>query len=449
MINRNILDETNSVKELTNQVNDLTDTLTDKNNIFKLVDKLEDNTGKHQAVKLTDDKGLARVKNTGSLKNYKEAGYYFISADAMASMDDKPQGIGTSDFIMHVLPTTSSSDVVQTVYEARYKNDQEMRYRFVQGNSWTSWQIVQALTEGKNNKLNGINVEDITKPGTYYLQNASGVPDGFNKGYITVVIPDEYTKMLRLIDESEKVNYVKTRNSSGDWSEWKREQQPEDMEEYLIGSKDNSISLLLYASDNKSFRDALIEHKDKTGKGIFNFYVQAGVKDSPKSSAIRGVYFSEKNSTYGWYIAVDNSSRMIAGSVAGGAFREPTYLSGKQTIWTGALDLASVNKRQKMNKNIRDFDIVTIYVKIQGTTDFNTGTFKTINNVGHEYYIDGESSFIVQGTLVGSKPGTWDLYRCLVTFDGNEFYLAGKNTAVSTSNAKYITKIVGEKMSDI
>lgn len=447
MINRLILDETNSMRELTEQVNDVTDTLTETDNIFKVVDRLEKDTNKYQTVKLTDNKGLAKVYNSNSLKDIKGVGYYIITAEAMATMQDKPVDTVSSDYTLQVIPTGNASRVVQVVYEARYTESQTMYYRYVDGESWSSWQHVETLENGKNKRISGKDVTNIETPGEFYVSSVEGLPQGVEKGYLTVIITKDDTKMLRLVDEETQLSYTKVKKQSGSWSGWAKEQTLEGISNYILGGLDKQVDMLVYKADDKSFYDALIEFKEASGKNNFTFYVQGGVKDSPMGAgSFRGLFMSERGSTYGWYIGVDNLSRVVNGALSGGTFREPYYPSSEQVIWSGALDMASVDKRQKMLKNINDFDVVKIYVKVQGTNQFNTGTFKTINNVGHEYFRDGETSFIVQGTLVGSVAASWDLYRCLVVFDGNEFYIAAKNTSVSTSNAKYITRIVGKKI---
>lgn len=446
MINRNILDGTNSFRELTEQVNSITDTFTEQGNIFQVVDNIDSNVKSTQKFKLTDDKGLALVNNTSLIRDIKDAGVYILLANKIATMTDKPNNTVASDYILQVIPTNSKDNVIQVLYEARYTNSQAMYYRYVQGSSWSNWQHVQSLDNGANSSYSGEDVREIETPGSYYVQNMEGVPNGFFKGFLTVITLSDSSRLLNLYDEDKKVGYTRVRDKNNTWSEWQKEIKMDDLENAIIGSKDGAMDLLIYSSDSTTFEQAIINYKNETGKGIFNFYVQGGAKGSPIDNSFRGIYFGESNANYGWYIGLDNSSRMIVGSNVSDSFKEPSFPSSEQTIWSGALDMASVDKRQSMYKNIRDFDIVKIYVKYQGNSKFNTGAMSTINNVGHEYYMGGETKFIVQGTLVGSVPASLDFYRCLVVFDGNKFYLASGNTSSSSSGAKYITKIVGKKL---
>src|SRR5699024_3006433 len=306
-------------------------------------------------------KGLTKsYGNITALRDIKEPGYYYVSARTLATLSDKPD-IESLNVVLQVLPLDSSTRVVQHLYTLSTNNNQiKTLYRYVSGNSSSEWQFIQGLPSNKNSIISGSNVEDLTSPGVYFVTGMTGgMPDGVDSGFLELNIDSNDNRLARLTDSDTGKEYTSTKKSSGSYTEWKKELEPLDMQQYLISSVDGqSFTLLVYKSDNKTFQQAIIDHINNTEQTTFAFYVQGGVSGSPMSGSCRGIFISDTKNTsnmYGIYFTISNGGESTTGAVSGGNWStvraSPTY----KELWTGAQSFLSVGTTKNLEDDIGNY----------------------------------------------------------------------------------------------
>src|SRR5699024_10325368 len=273
--------DNNVIKDLTNQVNNIGEELTKERNIFDITEDLVYNFNKSQKIKLTDDKGLTKsYGNITALRDIKEPGYYYVSARTLATLSDKPD-IESLNVVLQVLPLDSSTRVVQHLYTLSTNNNQiKTMYRYVSGNSSSEWHFIQGLPSNKNSVISGSNVEDLTSPGVYFVTGMTGgMPDGVDSGFLELNIDANDNRLARLTDSDTGKEYTSIKKPSGSYTEWKKELEPEDLQQYLP-SKVNpsegeaSYNISVYKSDDLSFPKAIENHIIETRETFITFYCQ-------------------------------------------------------------------------------------------------------------------------------------------------------------------------------
>ena len=455
-LNFTTITDNNVIKDLTVQVNNIGEELTKERNIFDITDDLVYNFNKSQRVKLTDDKGLAKAYgNITTLKDIKEPGYYYINARALAMLTDKPD-IESIDVVLQVLPLESSNRVVQHLYTLSTNNSQiKTMYRYVSGNSSSEWQFIQGLPSNKNSAISGSNLEDLTSPGVYFVTGMTGgMPDGVSSGFLELNIDANDNRIAKVTDIETGKEYTKVKKPTGVYAEWKKELEPKDMEKYLLSSIQEdgraSFPLLVYASGNKTFQQAVLDHVDSTGQTTFTFYVQGGVTGSPMPNSCRGLFMSDTPDTssfHGVYTAVGTDGRNVTGSVTSGNWTTPKASPSYKELRTGAQAFSSTGISKKLADDISNYSYVEIYIKYK-TVEKTKGS-DDAGTICHKFYLDGSNICVCSGTFVSgdrtaTKPPITEFYRLGIKFKGSTWTI--DEGAIQSPKTQYVTRIIGINM---
>ena len=448
--------ENNVIRDLTTQVNNIGEELTKDRNVFDITDDLVYSFNKSQKIKLTDDKGLAKIHSTTSvLRDIKEPGYYYINARTLATMVDKPD-MESIDVVLHVLPVDTTNRIVQQLYTLSVNNNQiKTLYRFVNGSSSSEWQFIQGLPNNKNMVISGANPLEMTTPGVYFVTGMiEGMPDNASAGFLELSVDSNDNRLAKVTDIETGKHYTNIKKASGVYTGWKKELEPKDMEKYLLSSIQEdgraSFPLLVYTSDNKTFQQAVLDHINSTGQTTFAFYVQGGVSGSPMNGSCRGIFISDtKNisNMYGIYFTISNAGESTTGAVSGGNWStvrtSPTY----KELWTGAQSFSSTGISKKLADDISNYSYVEVYTKHK-TVDKTKGNDDT-GTICHKFYLDGSKTYVCSGTFVSgdrtaTKPPITEFYRVGINFSGTTWKVV--DSAVQNNKTQYVTRIIGINM---
>ncbi len=460
-LNFNTITDNNVIKDLTNQVNNIGEELTKERNIFDITEDLVYNFNKSQQVKLTDDKGLSKsYGNITALRDIKEPGYYYVNARTLATLSDKPD-IESLNVVLQVLPLDSSTRVVQHLYTLSTNNNQiKTMYRYVSGNSSSEWQFIQGLPSNKNSIISGSNVEDLTSPGVYFVTGMTGgMPDGVDAGFLELNIDANDNRLARLTDSETGKEYTSIKKSSGSYTEWKKELEPEDLQQYLPSrvnpsEGEASYNISVYKSGELSFPKAIENHIIETGETFITFYCQGGVDENPGGLAsIRGIVIVDnpedykRNGFYGSCIALNTSGVVISVAISGGTWYPPKISPTYKELWTGAQAFSSIGTSKKLEDNISNYSYVEVYTKHK-TVDKTKGNDDT-GTICHKFYLDGSKTYVCSGTFVSGEktdktvPVT-EFYRLGVNFSGTTWKIV--DSAVQNNKTQYVTRIIGINM---
>ena len=455
-LNFTTITENNVIRDLTTQVNNIGEELTKDRNVFDITDDLVYSFNKSQKIKLTDDKGLAKIHSTTSvLRDIKEPGYYYINARTLATMVDKPD-MESIDVVLHVLPVDTTNRIVQQLYTLSVNNNQiKTLYRFVNGSSSSEWQFIQGLPNNKNMVISGANPLEMTTPGVYFVTGMiEGMPDNASAGFLELSVDSNDNRLAKVTDIETGKHYTNIKKASGVYTGWKKELEPKDMEKYLLSSIQEdgraSFPLLVYASDNKTFQQAVIDHIGRTGQTTFTFYAQGGVAGSPMPNSCRGLFISDTpdaSNIYGIYTAVGTDGRSVTGSVSSGNWTSPKTSPSHKELWTGAQSFSAIGKTKNLEDNISNYSYVEVYTKHK-TAEKTKGNDDT-GSICHKFYLDGSGTYVCSGTFVSgdrtdTKPPITEFYRVGINFSGTTWKIV--DSAVQNSKTQYVTRIIGINM---
>lgn len=460
-LNFNTITENNVIRDLTTQVNNIGEELTKERNIFDITDDLVYNFNKSQKIKLTDDKGLTKsYGNITALRDIKEPGYYYIGARTLATLLDKPD-MESIDVVLHVVPLDTSSKVVQHLYTLSTNNNQiKTMYRYVSGNSSSEWQFIQGLPSNKNAVITGTNILDISSPGVYFVMGMTGgMPSGVGSGFLDLSVDANDNRLARLTDSETGKEYTSIKKPTGSYTEWKKELEPEDLQQYLP-SKVNpsegeaSYNISVYKSDEISFPKAIENLIIETGETFITFYCQGGVAENPGGLAsIRGIVMIDnpedykRNGFYGSYISLTTSGVVISGAILGGTWYPPKTYPTYKELWTGAQAFSSTGISKKLADDISNYSYVEVYTKHK-TVEKTKGNDDS-GTICHKFYLDGSGTYVCSGTFVSgdrtaTKPPITEFYRVGVSFKGSTWKIV--DSAVQNSKTQYVTRIIGINM---
>ena len=460
-LNFNTITENNVIRDLTTQVNNIGEELTKERNIFDITDDLVYNFNKSQKIKLTDDKGLTKsYGNITALRDIKEPGYYYIGARTLATLLDKPD-MESIDVVLHVVPLDTSSKVVQHLYTLSTNNNQiKMLYRFVSGNSSSEWQFIQGLPRNKNAVITGTNILDISSPGVYFVMGMTGgMPSGVGSGFLDLSVDANDNRLARLTDSETGKEYTSIKKPTGSYTEWKKELEPEDLQQYLPSKVnpsegESSYNISVYKSDEISFPKAIENLIIETGETFITFYCQGGVAENPGGLAsIRGIVMIDnpedykRNGFYGSYISLTTSGVVISGAILGGTWYPPKTSPTYKELWTGAQSFLSVGTTKNLADDISNYSYVEVYTKHK-TVEKTKGNDDS-GTICHKFYLDGSKTYVCSGTFVSgdrtaTKPPITEFYRVGVNFSGTTWKIV--DSAVQNSKTQYVTRIIGINM---
>ena len=460
-LNFNTITENNVIRDLTTQVNNIGEELTKERNIFDITDDLVYNFNKSQKIKLTDDKGLTKsYGNITALRDIKEPGYYYIGARTLATLLDKPD-MESIDVVLHVVPLDTSSKVVQHLYTLSTNNNQiKTLYRFVSGNSSSEWQFIQGLPSNKNSVISGTNILDISSPGVYFVMGMTGgMPSGVDSGFLDLSVDANDNRLAKLTDAETGKEYTSIKKPTGSYTEWKKELEPEDLQQYLP-SKVNpsegeaSYNISVYKSGELSFPKAIENHVIETRETFITFYCQGGVAENPGGLAsIRGIVMIDnpedykRNGFYGSYISLTTSGVVISGAISGGTWYPPKTSPTYKELWTGAQSFLSVGTTKNLADDISNYSYVEVYTKHK-TVEKTKGNDDS-GTICHKFYLDGSKTYVCSGTFVSgdrtaTKPPITEFYRVGVNFSGTTWKIV--DSAVQNNKTQYVTRIIGINM---
>lgn len=460
-LNFKTITDNNVIKDLTTQVNNIGEELTKERNIFDITDDLVYNFNKSQKIKLTDDKGLTKsYGNITALRDIKEPGYYYISARTLATLLDKPD-MESIDVVLHVVPLDTSSKVVQHLYTLSTSNNQiKTMYRYVSGNSSSEWQFIQGLPSNKNAVISGTNILDISSPGVYFVMGMTGgMPSDVGSGFLDLSVDANDNRLARLTDSETGKEYTSIKKPTGSYTEWKKELEPEDLQQYLPSrvnpsEGEASYNISVYKSGELSFPKAIENHIIETGETFITFYCQGGVAENPGGLAsIRGIVIIDnpedykRNGFYGSYIAINTSGVVISGAISGGTWYPPKISPTYKELWTGAQSFLSVGTTKNLEDDIGNYSYVEVYTKHK-TVEKTKGN-DNVGTICHKFYLDGSGTYVCSGTFVSgdrtaTKPPITEFYRVGVSFKGSTWTI--KDSAVQNSKTQYVTRIIGINM---
>lgn len=461
-LNFTTITENNVIRDLTIQVNNIGEELTKERNIFDITDDLVYNFNKSQKIKLTDDKGLTKsYGNITALRDIKEPGYYYIGARTLATLLDKPD-MESIDVVLHVVPLDTSSKVVQHLYTLSTNNNQiKTMYRYVSGNSSSEWQFIQGLPGNKNAVISGTNILDISSSGVYFVMGMTGgMPSGVGSGFLDLSVDANDNRLARLTDAETGKEYSSIKKPTGSYTEWKKELEPEDLQQYLP-SKVNppegvaSYNISIYKSDNISFNKAIENHIIETKETFISFYCQGGVLDNPAgSSSIRGILMVDNpedyahNGFYGNYIAFNTGGSIVSGGIGSGTWYSPKKSPSYKELWTGAQSFLSPGSTKNLSDDIGNYSYVEVYTKHK-TVEKTAGNDDT-GTICHKFYLDGSGTYVCSGTFVSgdrtaTKQPVIEFYRVGINFSGTTWKIV--DGAVQSNKTQYVTRIIGINMS--
>ncbi len=455
-LNFTTITENSDIRDLTIQVNNIGEELTKERNIFDITEDLVYNFNKSQKIKLTDDKGLAKVYGKITvLRDIKEPGYYYINARTLATLTDKPD-MESIDVVLQVLPLESSTRVIQHLYTLSTNNSQiRTMYRYVSGNSSSEWQFIQGLPSNKNSVISGSNVDDLVSPGIYFVTGMTGgMPNGVESGFLELNIGANDNRLAKITDIETGKEYTKIKKPTGVYTGWEKEFEPKDMQKYLLSNirDDGNVTfpLMVYNSDNKTFQQAVLDHVSKTEQTMFTFYVQGGVTGSPMPNSCRGIFISDTpniDSFHGVYTAVGTDGRNVTGSVVSSNWSSPKASPSYKELWTGAQSFLSIGATKDLSDDISNYSYVEVYTKHKTAekTKGNDGS----GTICHKFYLDGSGTYVCSGTFVSgdrtdTKPPVTEFYRVGISFKGSTWTLV--DSAVQNSKTQYVTRIIGINM---
>lgn len=442
----------NTIKDLTQQVNNIGSELTKDRNIFDITNDVVTGLNKAQKVKLTTDKGLAKGFTVTNLKSLVEPGYYYISAKTLATMVDKPE-IESIDVVVHVIPIDINK-VIQHIYTLS-TNDSQMQtfYRFVNSKSSSEWQMIRGLPNNKNVAINSGDIFEITKPGVYYISNMSNMPTDTQYGFLEVAADSSDNRTLKFTDIETSKKYTNVKKFMGSYSKWKKELELKDIQKYVLNSVEENSSefnLLVRTSDNTTFQEAIKKHIENTGQTTFSFYVQNGVSGSPLSNSCRGIYLSDTNkldNLHGVYYAIGTDGRSTTGSVSNNTWSQSRTIPSYNLLWQGSKNFLDIDTKTTMYDSINNYNYVEIYTKYRPGE--NTHGSDSTGTLCHKFYLDGSDTYVCSGTYVsgersGSKVPVTEFYRVGLSFNDNKFTIL--DSASQNTKTQYVTRIVGINM---
>ncbi|UQJ96010.1 hypothetical protein KMSP1_181 [Staphylococcus phage KMSP1] len=453
--------ENNVIRDLTIQVNNIGEELTKDRNVFDITDDLVYSFNKSQKIKLTDDKGLAKIHSTTSvLRDIKEPGYYYINARTLATMVDKPD-MESIDVVLHVLPVDTTNRIVQQLYTLSVNNNQiKTLYRFVSGSSSSEWQFIQGLPNNKNMVISGANPLEMTTPGVYFVTGMiEGMPDNVSAGFLELSVDSNDNRLAKVTDIETGKHYTNIKKASGVYTGWKKELEPEDLQQYLPSrvnpsEGEASYNISVYKSDEISFPKAIENHIIETRETFITFYCQGGVAENPGGLAsIRGIVMIDnpedykRNGFYGSYISLTTSGVVISGAISGGTWYPPKTSPTYKELWTGAQAFSSTGISKKLADDISNYSYVEIYIKYK-TVEKTKGS-DDAGTICHKFYLDGSNICVCSGTFVSgdrtaTKPPITEFYRLGIKFKGSTWTI--DEGAIQSPKTQYVTRIIGINM---
>lgn len=438
-----------TLKDLTNQVNNIGSELTKNNNVFQAVDSLSATSSKAQNFKLTTDSGRAKnTYNINSLSELKEAGYYYITSGLLNKVRDTPN-VSSVDCIIHVLPIGGTNDaVIQKFYALSLVSDDSFTaFRYVSGTSSSYWQSEVLLPNNKNKLYSNTDIRTIKIPGTYYVYNCTYLPSKESSGSLTITSATGKSSVYTFVSADTGLVYT-GKNNSG-ILKWNKSLEINDLESMLLRSSDDKKYTIEILDNSKSIKEEIKRVVEQENQTVITFYCGKDTKDSFKPGEVyRGVYFNDSKGKldFGYYIIVDYWGKVTTGYVQYNDWSLQNSYPTIDELWRGSLSFDDVNSTKNLKNKIENYDAVKIYATIKGDPyNSNSGSVLNAKHVCHEFLVEDGSDYIVTGLLLGSKPKYMDFYRCVANIKDKQFYLKSNNTSVSTAKRAYVTRIIGIK----
>lgn len=452
------LTKDNNVKDLSETVNSIGAELTKSNNIFTQVDSMSKTLQKVQQFSLTNKDGYSKVPGSlKSIRDLREAGYYYISASTLATLADAPPV--NSDVVITVMPSSTKDYCIQYLHTLRASINPRALFRYATPSMSTDWLSVVTTPLTMNTTISDKDLnKDVIDVGTYYFYNLKGVPTGITRGFLDVRKGQNDLAIYEVTNASTALRYTSIFSPDTGLSSWVEETTVDNLQDYSINTKDDAykyprFGLYIYKSDNLSFGEAIQKKIDESNKSSFTFYCQGGVVDSPAGAySTRGLFItdtpkdSKVTAKYGVYYGVDTAGKVVTGALINGSWSVPKRAPSIDTLWTGNKLFTDTSKTEKLSAPITDYDYIEIFIKPRVTTNSSGDVWDVVNNEGRKFYLGNDTFFIVSGTIVDSKAKTIgvDHYRVDIRFNGDTFKVDG--SATINKKAHYVTRIVGHRV---
>lgn len=450
------LTKDNNVKDLSETVNSIGTELTKSNNIFTQVDSMSKTLQNVQQFTLTNKDGYSKVPGSlKSIRDLREAGYYYISASTLATLTDAPPV--NSDVVITVMPSSTKDYCIQYLHTLRASINPRALFRYATPSMSTEWLSVVTTPLTMNTTISDKDLnKDIIDVGTYYFYNLKGVPTGITRGFLDVRKGQNDLAIYEVTNASTALKYTSIFSPDTGLSSWVEETTLDNINDYTIASKSDSYTyprfgLYIHKADNISFEDAIQKKLKETNQGSFTFYCQGGVTNAPSQYSTRGLFISDtpkdagSATNHGVYYAIETSGKLVTGALSSDKWSTPKKAPSIDTLWTGNKLFTDTSKTEKLSAPITDYDCVEIFIKPRVTTNSSGDVWDVVNNEGRKFYIGSDTFFIVSGTIVDSKAKTIgvDHYRVDIRFSGDTFKIDG--SATINKKAHYVTRIVGHR----
>ncbi|AAX92313.1 receptor binding protein [Staphylococcus phage Twort] len=437
LINFKEITESDTLKALTEAVNNIGTELSEDGNIFAKVEKLETQSASTPKYYLVQDSGKAKqVSSRSSLSSITQTGFYYVSSNVSFYISELPQELRT-DLLLSVYQTevgvVQFINTISTVESKKY-----FAYRVNYNGMAGSWRFIDSRINNRSTLVVGGSYKDIITPGNYIVNSLKDLPDSNSDGYLSVITNQSDERSYIYISPDNKM-YHSVSNQSKDY-EWVKEFETKDIEKYLLTNLDGSFNLLIYSNEGKSFETKVLEYLNSLDKPrTFTFYIQGGVSGNPSSGSCRGLFVID-SINYGNYYMIDNYGNLFTGSLNNGALLKAKPSTSSDVLWTGAKNFTDKGTVETLKFPIADYEYVKIFVTVPSQGPNTSDITNDLQNGAHEFYIKGQSRASVSGLVVSSDT-KFDLYRVGIAF-GQKSWRITDMAKTNTKNA-YITRIVG------
>ncbi len=438
LINFEAITESDTLKALTEAVNNIGTELSKDGNIFAKVEKLEAQSNSTPKYYLVQDNGKAKqVTSRNSLSSITQTGFYYVASNISIYLPELPQELRT-DLLLSVykteLGTVQFVNTITTVESRKY-----LAYRVNYNGMVGSWRFIDSRINNRSTLAVGGSYKDIIAPGHYIVNSMKELPDNKSDGYLSVITNQSDERSYIYISPDNKM-YHSVSNQTKDF-DWVKEFGIEDVEDYLLTTVNGEYNLLLYTDDGVSFETRVKEYLNSLPRPkAFTFYIQGGVAGNPSGrTSCRGIYIFDAVD-HGVYYAIDYHGRLFTGAVSNGEFRKVRSAPSSDVLWTGAKNFNDIGKVENLDFPIADYDYVKVFVTVPSQSNNTSDITYDLQNGAHEFYIRGQARVSVSGTVVSSSTKS-DLYRVGIAF-GKKSWRITDMSKTGTKNA-YITRIVG------
>lgn len=197
-----------------------------------------------------------------------------------------------------------------------------------------------------------------------------------NEGWVVYLEGDNKSQSLLTFYPKDSSSVFTLDKNTNTWNEYNSKKQlssslPVDNE------SDNYFKYRFWKADvgDKSMFDLLYE----LPQGFHTVYLQAGIKDLPSSQSVRGIVNVDNSkgdtTSSSKFIRVtlfDDDSKQYNFYYNNSSWGVPMTTESRYTLWTGELDLASIDTTIALNDSIDNYDMLEISFMTRSTAGHRT-----------------------------------------------------------------------------